>query len=75
MLTNPSRDQFGTLINFTGDASGTTTQNILATVGNVLRNAFIRAYLPRLESGRGEVEGLQFEAPDFSVHLSLGYGA
>jgi hypothetical protein len=74
LLTNPSRDQFGTLIDFTGDASGTTSQNILATVGNVLRNAFIRAYLPRLESGQAGVEGLKFEAPDFSAPLSLADG-
>jgi hypothetical protein len=74
VLTNPSRDQFGTLINFTGDASGSTSEDILATVGNILRNAFIRAYLPRLESGESGVEGLQFEPPDLTAPLSAADG-
>jgi hypothetical protein len=70
VLTNPSRDQFGTLIPFTGDVSTTTSADILATIGNLLRNAFVRAYLPRLQSGQDVVEGLQFGAPDFSESLS-----
>jgi len=40
---NFPRDQFGTPIPFTGDASGTTTMDILATIGNILHNAFVRA--------------------------------
>src|SRR5215469_16602007 len=47
VFKNFNRDQFGTLVNFTGDASGTTTADILGTIANVLRNAFVRAYLPR----------------------------
>src|SRR5206468_3780901 len=47
ILRNPSRDQFGTLIPFTGNASRATTIDTLATIGNILRNAFVRAYLPR----------------------------
>jgi hypothetical protein len=70
ILKNPNRDQFGTLIPFTGDASNTTSANILATVGNILRNAFVRAYLPRLQGGESITEGLQFGAPDFSESLS-----
>jgi hypothetical protein len=66
---NWSRDQFGTLIPFSGDASGTTTE-IFATIGNVLRNAFIRAYLPRLENGMSPVDGLQFEPPNISDPIS-----
>ncbi len=62
LLKNQPRDQFGTLIPFRGDATGTTTTDILATLGNILRNAFIRAYMPRLEA-TPTVEGLQFEAP------------
>jgi len=69
-LKNFSRDQFGTLIPFTADASGTTTMDILATLGNLFRNAFVRAYLPRLESGPTTVENFQFEAPSFSEALS-----
>ncbi len=69
-LTNPPRDQFGTLIPFTADTSGTTKTEILATVGNLLRNAFIRAYLPRLESGQSTIGDLKFEAPSFAEALS-----
>src|SRR5205823_4071570 len=42
LLKNQPRDQFGTLIPFTGDAEGATTTDILATIGNILRNAFVR---------------------------------
>ena len=69
-VKNFSRNQFGTLIPFTGDASGSTTMDILATLGNLFRNAFIRAYLPRLESGPVTMENFQFEAPSFSEALS-----
>jgi hypothetical protein len=43
-LRNRPRDQFGTLIPFSGDLTATTQADILATIGNVLRNAFVRAY-------------------------------
>ena len=67
LFKNPARDQFGTLIPFSGDTSGTTTADILATIGNVLRNAFVRAYLPRLEGGGGAEPGeLHFGPPDFT---------
>src|SRR6185503_4132765 len=61
LLKNPPRDQFGTLIPFRGDLSSVTSVDMLATIGNVLRNAFIRAYLPRLEGGETARDGLQFE--------------
>ncbi|SPE52473.1 conserved hypothetical protein [Verrucomicrobia bacterium] len=67
---NFPRDQFGTLVPFTGNTSGTTTTDILATIGNVLRNAFVRAYLPRLEIGQSIVQDFTFEAPDFTQALS-----
>jgi hypothetical protein len=70
LLKNYPRDQFGTLIPFTGDASGATTEDILATIGNVLRNAFVRAYLPRLETSPENAAGLEFEPPDFTETLS-----
>jgi hypothetical protein len=71
VFKNRPRDQFGTLIPFTADASKATTMDILATIGNILRNAFVRAYLPRLEGGGQEqFEGLQFGAPDFSESIS-----
>jgi hypothetical protein len=49
IVTNYNRNQFGTLIPFTGQLDGPSI-DFLATLGNVLRNAFIRAYLPRLEA-------------------------
>jgi hypothetical protein len=72
LLKNQSRDQFGTLIPFTADLSQATTPDILATVGNVLRNAFVRAYLPRLEGGIESVEGLQFAPAEISDPISVG---
>ena len=51
---------------FSANASGATTTDILATLGNVLRNAFIRAYLPRLENGEQQVDGLRFEPADIT---------
>jgi hypothetical protein len=72
VFKNQPRDQFGTLIPFTGDASGATRTDILATIGNVLRNAFVRAYLPRLEGNQDIAEGIQFEAPEFEEHMATG---
>lgn len=71
LFKNYSRDQFGTRIPFSMDASGSTSTDILATVGNVLRNAFLRAYLPKLENVE-TTEGLQFGPPEFMEHLSAG---
>ena len=70
LLKNVPRDQFGTLIPFTGDLSGTTRADILGAIGNVLRNAFVRAYLPRLEPGQAPVQDIHFEAPSFIEALS-----
>jgi hypothetical protein len=72
VLKNPPRDQFGTLIPFSGDLSGTTTADILAAVGNLLRNAFVRAYLPRLEPGPPMPDGIEFEAAEFTDALATG---
>ena len=70
VLKNFPRDQFGTLIPFTTDVSGTTSTEILATIGNILRNAFVRAYLPRLETTEAEDQGMTFEAPSFTEELT-----
>jgi hypothetical protein len=59
ILKNQPRDQVATLIPVTGDVTSP-NQDILATIGNVLRNAFIRAYLPRLQGVAKDVDGLQF---------------
>jgi hypothetical protein len=72
LFKNQSRDQFGTLIPFTGDLEGATSTDFLATLGNILRNAFVRAYLPRLESGQESVAGLQFQPPEFNDPISAG---
>ncbi|MBL9169494.1 MAG: DUF748 domain-containing protein [Verrucomicrobiales bacterium] len=63
LLKNQDRNQFGTLIPFEGSLSGRTQTDLLALFLNILRNAFIEAYLPRFE-GRTEEGGLlQFQAP------------
>jgi len=72
VFKNYPRDQFGTLIPFSGNLSGGTTTGIPAAVGNVLRNAFIRAYLPRLENGQEDVEGLKFEPAEITGPISAG---
>jgi hypothetical protein len=59
VLSNPPRDQFGTVIPVSGNLEKPST-DILATIGNVLRNAFIRAYLPRLEGTTTDLDGLEF---------------
>jgi len=69
VFKNFSRDQFGTLIPFSGDTSGTTA-DILSTIGNVLRNAFVRAYLPRLQSGQAAAGEFQFGTPGFAESLA-----
>jgi len=70
VLKNQYRNQFGTLVPFSGEASGANQTDLLATIGNVLRNAFVRAYLPRLEDGRDTVEGMHFEPPETSSPVS-----
>jgi hypothetical protein len=70
VFKNQNRNQFGTVIPFSGDATGSTTMDILATIGNVLRNAFVRAYLPRPEGSAQTDNSLQFEPPDVSAPVS-----
>jgi hypothetical protein len=60
LLKNQPRDQFGTLIPLSGRLDAPRA-DILATVGNILRNAFIRAYLPRLERADESYAGVAFE--------------
>ena len=72
LLKNYSRDQFGTLIPFTGDATGASSADIFATLGNILRNAFVRAYLPRLEGGPPSTDAIVFQPPEISDPISSG---
>jgi hypothetical protein len=71
VLKNGPRDQFGTYIPFTGDTTAPKT-DLLATIGNVLRNAFIRAYLPRFSAGNQSFEDMQFQAPSITGPTSIG---
>jgi hypothetical protein len=71
LLKNPPRDQVGTLVPFRGDMSGPKT-DVMAAIGNVLRNAFVRAYLPRLQNGTVGVEGLEFGPPSLAEPAQVG---
>ena len=59
LLKNPPRNQFATDIPLSGQLDKPQT-NILEVLGNVLRNAFIRAYLPKLEGKNSDLSGLDF---------------
>lgn len=73
VLENQPRDQFGTRVPFSADATGGVQTDLLAIVGNVLRNAFIRAYLPRLQGGGpADDSGLQFGPAEISDPVSIG---
>jgi hypothetical protein len=65
VLQNQPRNQFGTLVPFKGDLTNPRT-DLLATLGNILRNAFIRAYLPKLQGIAGDVDSLRFSAGSVS---------
>ena len=71
VLKNPPRDQFGTVIRFRGDLRNPHT-NVLEIVGNILRNAFVRAYLPRLHGTAREISGMQFDPGSISDPVSAG---
>jgi hypothetical protein len=72
ILKNQSRDQFGTLIPFSGDLDTATNTDVVATIINVLRNAFVRAYLPRLQNAGQDAGGLRFGAPELQDPTSVG---
>jgi hypothetical protein len=48
VFENKEREQFGTRITISGELDNPRT-SILEIIGNVLRNAFVQAYLPRIE--------------------------
>ena len=60
VFKNQSRDQFGTRITLSGNLDDPST-NILEVVGNVLRNAFVRAYLPHIEHRNEADAQVEFE--------------
>ena len=59
VLENQPRDQFGTVVNFSGDLANPRL-SVLEIVFNVLHNAFIRAYVPRLHGEATQDSFLQF---------------
>ncbi len=71
VLKNQPRDQVGTLVELHGDLSNPNT-NVLEIIGNVLRNAFIRAYMPRLEGVAEDVDGLQFGPGSVTEPTAVG---
>lgn len=73
IFKNQPRNQLGTLIPFSGTVD-TPQPAIFPTVMNLLRNAFIRAYLPRLQNGQIGVEGMEFEPAEFDNSISTGNG-
>jgi hypothetical protein len=60
VFKNQRRDQFGTKIRFHGDLRNPRI-NLLEVIGNVMRNAFVRAYLPRLRRVAPDIGEMQFE--------------
>jgi hypothetical protein len=73
ILKNPPRNQFGTEIPVKGSIDSP-QPDIIVTVLNVLRNAFIRAYLPRLEpsSRTGQISGLEFGRGSITEPSAVG---
>ncbi|HEV8112113.1 MAG TPA: DUF748 domain-containing protein [Planctomycetota bacterium] len=59
VFKNQARDQVGTLIPISGRLDNPNA-DYLATLGNLLRNAFVRAYLPKLQGKATEISGLTF---------------
>ena len=59
VFRNWPRDQFGTRIPIDGDVTDPQT-SLLEIIGNTLRNAFVRAYLPRLEGVTPDVDWMRF---------------
>jgi hypothetical protein len=71
LLENQSRDQFGTVIPLSGDVAKPGT-NVLTVVFNVLHNAFIRAYLPKLEGEAEDIDWLKFSPGQITDPTSVG---
>jgi hypothetical protein len=72
VLKNPPRNQFGTEIPIKGSIDNP-SPDVVVTVLNVLRNAFIRAYLPRLnQSKTGQISGLEFGRGSITEPSAVG---
>jgi hypothetical protein len=73
IFQNQPRDQFGTVIPLSGDVSKPGT-NVMTVLFNVLHNAFVRAYLPKLQGEAESIDGLQFGPGEISDPTSVGDG-
>ena len=71
LLENQRRDQFGTVIPLSGDVSKPGT-SVMTVVGNVLHNAFIRAYLPKLTGEAEDIDWLKFSPGEITDPTSVG---
>ena len=60
LFKNQARDQVATLIPIRGQLEDPHA-DMAATIGNILRNAFVRAYLPKLQGIASEIHDLRFE--------------
>ena len=60
LFKNQARDQVGTVIPIRGYLENPSA-DLLAAIGNILRNAFVRAYLPKLQGVAAEIDGMKFE--------------
>lgn len=69
IFKNQPRNQLGTLVPFTGTLNSPSV-DYLATIGNVLRNAFIRAYLPRFQGNASDINPLEFSKGSIIQEIS-----
>lgn len=69
VLKNQKRDQVATVIPFKGDLTNPRT-GLLSGVGNILYNAFVRAYLPRLQGMAEKIDGMEFSPGSISDPVS-----
>ncbi len=73
VLKNQRRDQVGTVVELHGDLSSPNT-NVLEIIGNVLRNAFIRAYMPQLQGVAEDIGSLRFGPGSVTEPPAAGAG-
>lgn len=59
VFRNHPRDQIGVRIPIAGDLTSPQS-DVLATIGSLLHNAFVRAYLPKLEGVTPALDGVTF---------------
>jgi hypothetical protein len=70
VFRNPARDQVATVIPVHGYLEDPNA-DIASTIGNLLRNAFVRAYLPKFHGTATEIDELKFEPGSLSEPETL----